>query len=194
MKNLKFKYKLLNCSIAKLLKMQTIRECMRSQQFSNVAIQKGFTLVEMLIYMGLFSIFMVALTEVFTASLSAKIESQATASVDQDGRFIFLRLSHDISQADQIVGSYGSPADSLTIQLDGQNYVYSLDAGNLILTNDAGSTQLNSSRTTVSNLTFEKVGNAIEKDTVQIRMTLTSTATQNKGPETREFQTTIGMR
>lgn len=61
--------------------------------------QSGLTLVELLITMGMMSIFMVTLTDIFVALMSAKLESDATSTVSQEGRAIVARLEYDIGRA-----------------------------------------------------------------------------------------------
>lgn len=64
--------------------------------------QAGLTLVELLIVMGMISIFMVMLTDIFAGIGSAKLASQATSAVTEDGRAIMARLEYDISRASSI--------------------------------------------------------------------------------------------
>src|SRR4030042_5852170 len=72
--------------------------------------QKGFTLVEILLYMGLLAILLVVLTEILVSILAVKIEFEATSSVEQDSRFLLSRLFYDINRASAITtpGSIGS--------------------------------------------------------------------------------------
>src|SRR5258708_14824797 len=64
--------------------------------------ERGFTLVEMLIYMGIFSLMLIALTQIFTSIIDVQLESQSNGSVSQDGQYILSRLSYDISRAQDI--------------------------------------------------------------------------------------------
>ena len=47
--------------------------------------QKGFSLVELLLYMGLFSILLASLMQLFGAIIAVRLESEATSAVLQDG-------------------------------------------------------------------------------------------------------------
>lgn len=157
---------------------------------------QGFSIVEMLIYMGLFAIFLTVLTSIFASSLDVRLESEGTSSVEQDGRYLFARLSHDIRRADAIVqpAGVGSASGTLILDVGGSNNTYSLSGDDLILTTPSGSDPLNGDRSIVSNLSFERVGTTAENQTIRVGFTLTSLATRASGPETRTFQTTIGLR
>ena len=158
---------------------------------------RGFTLIEMLIYMGLLSIFLVVLVDVFIATLNVRIEAAAVAGVEQDGRFIISRLSYDITRASSITtpASLGASGSTLTIVISGSTYTYSVVSGNLqVVINGSETINLNSSETTISGLTFLRIGNVGGKDTIQIQFTTTSSNLKKSGSETRTFKTTVGRR
>ena len=160
-------------------------------------VMRGFTLIELLIYMGLLSIILVVLSQIFGSILDAHLESQASSSVHRDGRFILSKLTYDVHRANSIVlpASLGASSTSLQLDISGIN-TYSLNNGNLELTNSLGTNNLNSGDTTVSNLNFTRIGNsaANAKNTVRITYTITSKIVRPKGMETKDFQTTIGIR
>jgi len=167
-------------------------------QFSIFNSSRGFTLVELLIYIGMISILFIVLTQVFGSILDAQLESEATSSVQQDGRFILSRFSYDIRRSDDIIlpAALGDQSSSLQLNIGGVNYTYSLNSGDLELTNDIGTNAINSGDTTVSNLQFTRIGNsgANAKNTIQIEYTVTTKVIRPKGLETKDYQTTIGVR
>lgn len=155
---------------------------------------KGFTLVEMIIYIGLMSIFIVILTEIFISILNVRLETEATSSVDQDGRFILGRLEYDIFRASDI--NVTSPT-SLNLTIGGNTYTYSLNGGNIQLVDNLGTNNLNGSESSLSSLSFQEIYNSLvpnSKETVKIQFTLNSRVIKNTGVESRLFQTTIGRR
>ncbi|HSE61385.1 MAG TPA: type II secretion system protein [Candidatus Saccharimonadales bacterium] len=159
--------------------------------------QKGFTLAELLIVMGLMSMFMLVLTDVFTAAVTVRSESEATSAVANDGRFLLSRLSYDIECASSITtpASLGASGASLAMVIDGVTHTYALSGGNLQLTNNLGTNNLNGSETTISGLTFQRLGNAGGKDTIRLSLTVTSDAIREGGsPEAETFTTTVGRR
>jgi prepilin-type N-terminal cleavage/methylation domain-containing protein len=161
--------------------------------------RKGFTLIELLLYMGIFSILLTVSLQMFGSVFELQLESQATSSVDVDGKFILNKFGYDITRAESITipASVGESSQSMTIIINGQSFIYDLSGGNLNLTNSAlGTTdQLNSNESIVSDLSFLRLeGSSGGKDLIQISFTLTSETTQRLGKEVREFKTTGGLR
>lgn len=164
---------------------------------SNMKKQKGFSLIEMLVYMGIFSILLITLMQFFGSILDVKLESEATSSVTQDGRFIISRLSYDIHRTSTLP-TPGTQDTSLTLSIDSTNYTYSLNGDNLEIKNNATNetNQLNSADTTVSNLSFKTLGVlGGTNNTVQVSFRLKSKVIKTGGNnQTEVFQTTIGKR
>ncbi len=156
----------------------------------------GFTLLELVLYIGIFSILLMVFVQFFSSILDVGQESAAISSVNQDSQFILDRLSFDIHRAQSIAspGALGEITNSLQIVIDGINYTYYLGSGNLLLSNDSGINMLNGFDTTVSNVTFRKIGNIGGKDTIVIGLTLTSKVLRKGVAEVKNFQTAIGLR
>ncbi|OGM26264.1 hypothetical protein A3D00_05260 [Candidatus Woesebacteria bacterium RIFCSPHIGHO2_02_FULL_38_9] len=164
---------------------------------------KGFTLIEFLIYMGIMAIFLVVMTNIFTSILNTQSEAEVTSSVQQDGSYILARLMHDINNADLINNpTLGNSASVLSVKVNSIDYNYFIYNNNLVLSNNLGTDiPLNSSGTTISNFTVQRFGNVVAipyptnpKNTLKISFTVTSEVTQLKGLETRNFETTVGIR
>jgi len=149
--------------------------------------KRGFTIIEMLIYMGLLSIFLVVMSGMFISILDVHLESQAAAGVQQDGQYILLRLAYDMQRA----GTFTVSVDNKTLTSPGF-FTYSETGGNL--TN--GTDVLNGSQTAISNLKFVRLANSAagSKATVQVSFTLKSLVQRQSGPEVRNFETTVGLR
>jgi prepilin-type N-terminal cleavage/methylation domain-containing protein len=158
--------------------------------------KKGFTLVELLIYIGLFSILLVILTNIFVAIIDSRLESEATTNVEEDGKYIVNRLTYDLRRAQSIStpSSRGTQTNSLQIAIDGTSYNYALQNNNLILTTGSDTLQLNSYGSKISNITFLRVGNLGGKDTIQIQFTIQSVTLQHNRTEQRTIKTTVGLR
>lgn len=151
----------------------------------------------MVLYSSLLSILLFILVSMLTVILDVRLESEATSSVEQDGRFIIARLAFDIRRASSIIvpSAVGAQQSSLQILIDGVNYTYGVESGNMTITNNNGTDLLNSVNTTVPSLTFTRIGNASAKDTIRVNVTLTSrTKRSGAGFEQRTFQTTVSLR
>lgn len=145
--------------------------------------KSGFTLAELLIYMGIFSIILVILTEMLFSIFQAKLDSEATSSVEQDSRFIVQRLIYDVHRAQS--ASVTNSNHTLTLKINNINYIYTTTGQDFTVNTD----KLNSFDTSISNLNFQHLGNSIN-----IGGTLISKVTKSSGPEIRNISTTINLR
>jgi type II secretory pathway pseudopilin PulG len=182
--------------------LRSLKSCIYNHTFafrfplSKANGQTGFTLVELIVYMGLLSILLLVFTDIFTSILDTQLSSRNTSSVADDGRYIYSRFIYDVNRAQTIVepSSYGVPSSQMTITIDGQNYTYSLTNNILTLTDSTGTYALNGDGSQVTSLKFTKIGATSTKDTVQINFTIQG-AIPNHGIIDKEvFQTTAGIR
>ncbi len=160
-------------------------------------LRQGFTLIELLIYMGIFSILLTLITSIFFSLLNQQEASQSVSAVDQNGRYILTRLEYDIQRAQSvsIPASYGAQSSSLQISINGINYNYALDSnGDLQLTNNKGTDTLNGYDTSISNLSFTRIGSSGGHDSVQVVFTISSRTQIGSSTEARTFKTTAGLR
>lgn len=158
---------------------------------------RGFTLIELVLYMGILSILMTVLAALFSTIINVQLESKATSSVDQTGRYLLSKLFYDTkSMSDIVTPAFpGEQSGTLQIQRNSIHYTYSLDSNNnLRLKNESTGEEnvLNSFDTQVTGLTFLRVGAGGNNDTVQVTFTVSSRIVQPKGLESRNFQTTLG--
>lgn len=141
---------------------------------------KGFTVVELLIYMALLTIFLLVLLDVFTTTLNFKLQSEATSALNQDSRLILGNLNYNIYNS-----GTATVISSSKLSLDSGSKVYELSGDDLLL----NSVKLNSLDTKVDGITFIKIG-----QTVKISFTLESLITTTGGPRTQTVNTTLGLR
>lgn len=160
--------------------------------------QSGFSLIELILYMAILSILLVALFQLLTSIFDVQLESQSTSSVSSDGRFILSRFGYDIGRADSIVApEVGNQGESLIFSEGAQTYTYALENGNLTLTASPSgeSNRLNSFNTQVSDLSFLRLSdNSGELDTVTVVFTLESKVLGRGGSQRQTFKTTVGTR
>ena len=175
--------------------IKRINKTFPNSKFINLKSRVGFTLIELILYMALMSIFLIVLSELFISTLEVRKESEATSSVEADGRYILSRLSYDINRAQSVsVPQVPVNSDStLTLVISGGPSTYAQVSGNLTLTNSLGTNNLNGSGSTVSSLNFQRIGTGTAP-TIKIDFTLTSATERIGGSEIRNFTTTIGLR
>jgi Tfp pilus assembly protein PilW len=164
--------------------------------------QRGITLIELIIYMGIFSTLLMVLVQLFGTIINVSLEAQSTSAVAQDGRYILNRITYDVRRASAITSPVvGTPGSTLILTINGNPYTYTITNNNLTLDDGSGPQHINSEGTTVAahgnlftQLKSTNTTGTISK-TVTISFTLTSTATrEGKGNEVKSFQTTVGTR
>lgn len=170
------------------------------------SLQRGVTLIELLLYMGIFSILLMVFVQLFGTIVNVNLESQATSAVSQDGRYIVNQITDTIRQANTFTqpAGFGSANAGSTLQFtttSGTTYTYMLSADpvgqkKLLLSDGVTTEQLNSAGTTVSNLSFTRLttSGTSGESSVTISFTLTSTTREQKGYQQENFQTTVGKR
>lgn len=157
---------------------------------------KGFTIVEMILYMGFLSGFLLVLTRMLSTSLEIQTEAEATTSVHQDGRFILAKLSYDLGNTDTLVtpNVTGQTTNSLVFTIVPTKYTYALSNGTLTRQDAFGTNALNSVNTTVTNFSVTRREGTGSKPTLSVSFTLQSVAKKIPGADIQTFQTTIGIR
>jgi len=138
--------------------------------------QRGVTLVEVLITMGLLSVFLVILTTIFTSSVDVQSQTSSYAAITTDGRFVLSRLEYDIRRASAITtpASLGGTDSSLVLTIDGDTYTYSVTSGRLQLDINGTADYVTSEQSTISGLNFQKLGTSGGTESVRYNSTLSS--------------------
>jgi len=157
---------------------------------------RGVTIVELLIYMGLMSIFLVVLLDIFTTTLQTKLSSESTSGISQDENYILAKLSYDIGNASAVTQpTLGVNGNSLQITINGVAVKYSLIGGNLIRNAAGVPMALNGLDTSLDSITFTNMGNPGGKPTIRIIYTVRSKIVLSGGQQqTQTVTTTVGTR
>lgn len=152
----------------------------------------GFSVVEMLIYMGVSAIFLVTLTNLFVIIANLRLESESTSAVEQDGQYLLSRIAYDVARSHSITSpALGSQGNTLQTDL----FTYSLSPdGKLQVTDSVGTDTLSGTGVTISALNAFQHLKSGSADNVKVSFTITSSVVRQSGPEVRQFQTTVGTR
>ena len=158
--------------------------------------QSGFTLVELVIYMGLLTILIFIFTDIFTSIINNQLSSRNTSNVVADGRYIYSRFIYDVNRADTVLtpSSYGSTSASMVLVINGENYVYSVADNNLLITTSSGTDRINSYGSSINDVLFTKVGTSSARDTIRMNFTVNGTITSGGISNQQKYQTTAGLR
>ncbi len=140
--------------------------------------QKGFTLIELVLYLALASILLLTVVTFLGVLLQSRVKNQTIAEVEQQGAQIMQLVTQTIRNAEG-VNSPGQGASATSTSLNvvsaaNDPTVFDLSGGVLRIT-EATSTpvSLNSSRVSVSGLTFENFSRSNTPGTLRIQFTMT---------------------
>lgn len=154
---------------------------------------KGLTIVEMVVYIGLFCIIILILVQIFFMFINQKNISSSKSFVHQDFNYLLLKFKHDINNSEQLLypNNAGQQTSNLQILKNQDTFEYFLQNGNLILSNSQGEFILNNNNNIISDLYFTKQSNQ-SNPSVLIQFKISSRSNQNN--EYINFSTSIGVR
>ncbi len=164
-------------------------------------LNQGFTLIELIVFMGILSILLLMLSTLFTSIINVQLESEGYSSIDMDGRYILSKFTHDFQSADTVdsINNYidtpatGSAGQILKIKINSVLYTYSGSTSGSLQLVTPTLNNLTSSDSSISGLFFQRIGSGGNKDTIRINFRLTSKITRPDLPKFRDFQTTLSM-
>lgn len=158
--------------------------------------QAGVTFIELLIVMGMLSIFLVVMATIFTATIDTQTQTQGYSATLSEGRFVMARLNYDIARASAVStpSALGANSTSLVLTIGGNSYTYALSGTTLRLTDPAGTADLSDYNAKISALSFQKIGNSGGKETIRYSFTVTATAQQASGVQTKTYTSTVELR
>lgn len=141
--------------------------------------QTGFTLIEMLLYIALSAVVLLALSQFFVLALSVRVKAQSVAEVEQQGTLVLKKIIQVIRNGSAIaVPAIGATSTSLTLAVPTGSKsptVISQSNGRITITEGAGATEyLTDRHTVVSNLIFSNLSDASARGTVKAQFTLNS--------------------
>jgi len=155
----------------------------------------GTTIVELILYMGLLSIFMVMVVNLFGQVLSVQTDSVAESYIQTNGNFLLIKLAKDINSSDDIItpSSIGQSATSVVLRSGPNNISYTIINGRLVLTDNTGSYNLNDVDTIISDFLVKRLGNSGGKNGLQVSYKITS-AISDQEIKSKDFNTFISLR
>lgn len=156
----------------------------------------GFTLVELLIFMALFSVVLVILSSLFAATVQQQLETQAISATESDSTYIISRLQYDLDRADAVIepANPGETSNTLILDIGGQEYTYSVTSERLIMSTLSETYELLSPRSKVTGVSFGQIGNIDGKPTIQVQIVVTSLAKNATGAETATINTVFSIK
>lgn len=161
-------------------------------------ITKGFTLIEVLLSLTIFSILISGSSFLLLESLQIRASVESVAEIDFQGTQILHVITEQIRNADSISSPLpGTNSSSLTLSNNLQNSIFTLFGTSLIMAEGFGPfAALNSSRVAVENITFENRSRPGTPGTIRISLTLSHYNPENRTEfdVTKTFVTSASIR
>lgn len=155
----------------------------------NIFDKKAFTLVELILYVSLIAILLLAISIFFTMLLGSRVKNQTIAEVEQAGVQVMQLITQTIRNTQNINSpAQGLSASSLSLDVvDAAKdpTVFDLSGGVIRITEGSGSpVELTASRVTASNLVFYNLSRAGTQGTMHVEFKLS-----HRNPDQRnEFE------
>ncbi len=156
--------------------------------------EAGFTLIELLVAMTIFSIVIVAVTDVFVSGLGGAQRIFGQQVIQESGRFILESLAKE-ARMSKINTAEGGPFTSLSVtNSNNQDVVYALSGTNITRSVDGGPSQnLNPDDILVSGGFYIKNSGDFQRR-LTIVLKLKNNATETAAQTEINLQTTISSR
>lgn len=162
---------------------------------------RGFTLVELLLYIALTTIMVGTISVFLFMALQVRVKSHVTNEVEQQGQLVMQRIAQVARNATSISlpaqGASGSAVTLVVTPPGNSPTVFDLAAGVLRITEGAGSpVALTNGRVTGSALTFTNLSRSAASEDLRVQFTLTavSSSGRNEYDYTKTFTTTVHAR
>ncbi|HUW21412.1 MAG TPA: hypothetical protein VMW41_01960 [Candidatus Bathyarchaeia archaeon] len=154
----------------------------------------GYTLIEVLLYSLILSLFLLLTTQVFITVKLSSTQSNIFVYLSRN----FRRASSDFTQTIRGAANVSSPLPgslSASLVLNNGAITYQLDQGILKKTQSGQTWDLTTDEVTVSDLSFENAAESTQTALLRISMKIESNYLLEGGRKISEdFETTIGLR
>ncbi|PLX24969.1 hypothetical protein C0580_03515 [Candidatus Parcubacteria bacterium] len=163
--------------------------------------QKGFTLIELILYIGIASVVLLVITSFFQMTLSSKAKNKTILEVEQQGMQVMQIITQAVINSEGITSpsagnsSSGVVLDVVTVSDDPT--VFDLSGGTIRITEGAGSPiNITSSLVNVDSLIFENLSKADTAGILRIEFTISyiNNAGRNEYDWSKTFYSSISLR
>ncbi|MEI6304615.1 MAG: prepilin-type N-terminal cleavage/methylation domain-containing protein [Candidatus Taylorbacteria bacterium] len=146
----------------------------------------GFSLVETLVYIAIFSVLIISITNFFGTMSASRIRNQLTLEVNDQGAKVMKTITQALRNASQVnsptIGNTGASLSLVTVAPVTSPTVFSLSNGTIFVTEGAGvATALTNNKVIANSLVFANLSHPSTPNIVKISYTLTSSTTAS-GP------------
>lgn len=146
------------------------------------SLRKGFTLIEMLLYVAASSFFLLSITTFFSFVMGTQSKNQITQEVNQQGVLVMERITQTIRGAvDVVTPSYGTSSQILSVSTNASatnpTSVYVTNGMLYIQEGTSTAVAISNSKVLVRNLSFINTSaSTTQSGTVRVRFLLSPTS------------------
>ncbi len=162
---------------------------------------RGFTLVELLLYGGLLSILIFSTTIFLTLILQTRTKNQVITEVEQQGALVLVRLMQVVRNSVLInTPATGASGSSLSVSMPQAALnptVFALSSGVITMTQGASSAvSLTNNLVSVTGLTFSNVSRASTPGTARVQFTVSyiNNSGRNEFDYSKTFDSDVSLR
>jgi Tfp pilus assembly protein PilW len=159
--------------------------------------QKGNSLIELMVYLGIFSVLCLVIIKSLVTSMTIYSQSQAYRKVQSQGELVMERITRELRQATSVTsGTYNTSPGSVSLSgkdlsSTPETVVFDVSGGNVQVTvNGATPTPLTGGQVGVSSLIFRSVTTSVGT-AIKVELILTTTSGYKI---TTPFYTTVLLR
>ena len=137
--------------------------------------KRGFTLLEVLIYVTIFAIVLGFLSVILITTTRVEMRESAATEVTQQSSYVVQTIQRLVRESSQIESAISSDLVLRMATASKDKTTISLSGGKIYLQEGSGGTSkpLTSDKVTVNSLSFQKFSNPPGKDVVEINITMT---------------------
>jgi hypothetical protein len=152
----------------------------------------GFTLVEVLIYMGLLTGFLLVISAVFSITISTQTDVVQSQQIDQDTQYLIAKIQYEVQNADSITtpAANGDTASSFAIVSSGTTYTYFVEDDQLKVSDGIEENVLTSPDVRVTSLDILRLGNTYGLSALSFDLTIQNILNN----ESRPLHFSVGLR
>jgi len=166
---------------------------------NSVKNKKGFSFLELIIYIAIFATFLMVVVSIFSIIVSSSAKEEARAEVKQNLRFALEKITDEIYAANDVTQPIadGTSGNVLALTVNGAPVQFSVSGGILQKTMGTTTENITSNKVIidVSSDIFKRIGNVNAKPTIQIILKISY---NDKGRPYYKFsqtiQTTVSLR
>lgn len=162
---------------------------------------QGFTLIELIIYLSLVSVFISGAVLFAWDIIYGRVKSQTQQEVNQNLRLASKRITYQIRNASEINFLGGSILSLAAIDSFRDPTIFDLSAGRLRIGFGssgpcpvASPCNLTSNEVTVSNLVFTDLSSGSNSKNIQFTITIASTADRSEWQKSQTYTTSVELR